>query len=193
MPMRRRAHKRKPARRVRRVRRRVKTNSINKSYNTVFKPEPQWLASSSVGGTLLVTGRPGIISPGATSPSSATSSTLSLTIPSVTGFANYFDFGAGIYFKLADCRDSGRLIGVFDQYKINWVDVTITYLCNNTPVQGAGVLPTMYYVKDNDNADLPTNINDVNGKQGSKKFLIGNRDRTSVTIRVKASPCCFGL
>jgi len=103
-------------------------------------------------------------------------------------FANYFEIPLSFAFRLTDCESAGQFISIFDQYKINYVDVTIEYLCNNAQVIGTGILPELYIVNDNDNIQTPTKISDVRGKLGNKVCRVGNKNRNVFKFRFYPKP-----
>lgn len=175
----------KPKRRVSRPKRKSTGNRkkstgqrlINKPYSYLFKPDTQWLSSNALPGE--------IVKVGGAAPLGASS--ISTPFGSATGFANYYDFGVGMFFTLKDLANVLSYTSIYDQYRINWVDIKITYLSSNANITGVGVLPTIFSVTDNDNSTVPGNERTVRAKQGSKAFRVAeNRNVMTMRVRPKA-------
>lgn len=158
------------------VRRRAKRSTgaklINKVYSYVFKPNPQFLVSTKNLGEIVL--EPNVL---------PMSGAISSPIAAVTGLANYYDMGFGLTFRLSDLTNSVNFRAIYDEYKILSVTAKATYLTTEANIQGLGLLPTMYYVMDNDNAVPPLSIHDVRGKQGSKELSVTSA-RNSFNLRI---------
>jgi hypothetical protein len=106
-------------------------------------------------------------------------------VTSASLFANYYDFGVGVEFSLKNITNADLFQKVFQQYRINYIDVKIEYLATGTGVAGVGLMPTMYaYVTDNTSL-IPTDVNAVNGRQGVKVCRFGDKNKNVYTIRIR--------
>jgi hypothetical protein len=167
--------KRGPSAGTRRGKRSTGSRLINKPYSYVFKPDTQWMISTPLSGTLQVTGN-------AVAPLSVVS--LSSIGGSASLFTSYYDFGWALSFTLRDLQNASDFQQIYDQYRINWIDIKVTYLSQGANITGVGVLPTVYAVLDNDNAAVPGDARTVRSKQGSKTFRISDA-RNSFMMRCK--------
>lgn len=110
---------------------------------------------------------------------------ISLTTPSKTGFFGYYDFGVSVPFALNDLANYTAFTGLYDQYRINSVTLDLQFLSNSAQVNGAGLLPTIYAIVDEDDAITPLLQSTITGRQGHKVFKFGNGDRTSFKINIR--------
>ena len=104
---------------------------------------------------------------------------------SSSNLLSYYDFGMATAFSLADLQNSTKFTGLFDHYKIDWVDLEVEFLSNSASVGSTNVMPTCYAYVDRDDANVPTTAGAVQGKQGSKEMAFGNRSRQVFTMRIK--------
>lgn len=179
MPRPRRMRKRAPRRRGRKARvPRPFTGArgLTKNYSYVFKPSTQWIRSNTNSGEVIVS--PNIAPLG-------TSSNIGSPTASACGFNNYYDLGVGMRFSLKDCTNYLAFTGIYDQYRINSITVKVSYLSTQAQIGGVSILPSMHYVGDFDDASAPTDIHDVEGKQGSKVLRVSN---TRNTLSLKIQP-----
>lgn len=154
---------------------------INKSYNYNFTPGTQWISNYGVAAANAVNITPTTLS-GPLNPAAPGSTFVKVSQSSIPG---YSDVGIAMPFSLLDVANYTVFSSVYDQYKLNWVKVKMTYLSNAASVNGAGLLPEVYYVVDNDDAVIPQSQNSVKAKQGSICFGIGDGNKTSRTITIK--------
>lgn len=169
--------RRRVARRARRaVRRRALPRAMTKTYNYTFQPNDQWIRSTanSIAGDIAVSpNQPPLSSASITSP-----------VPAQSGFANFYDFGLGMSFKLQDIGSFNNFTRIYDEYKINSIQVKVTYLTQNADIQGLGLLPTMNYIADQDNAAAPVTLQDVQGKAGVRTLRVSNT-RNVMSLNIK--------
>lgn len=106
-------------------------------------------------------------------------------VPADSVFPSYYDFGASAEFTLTDLVNSTALIGLYDSWRLNAVNLKITYMCTGAAVNGAGLMPTLYYYVDRDDVIVPTAKKQVTGKQGHKMFQFGDGSKQVCNIRIK--------
>lgn len=167
---------RKPRRAPRRNLRGPRRMPQLKTYNYVFQPNDQWLAStnnSQAGDIAIVPFGP---------PLSAAS--ISLPVPAQSGFNFYYDFGLAMTFKLQDLSNIVNFARIYDEYKINSIQVKMTYLSTEANIGGTNLLPTMNYVMDTSNPQGPVQLSDVQGKLGSRTLRVKS-DRNTLTLNIK--------
>lgn len=110
--------------------------------------------------------------------------------------ANLYDMGLGVTFSAQDIGNISQWTDMFDQYRINYVKLTIE---NQFPADGtiAGAPgpvamqipePTLYIVEDLDSAAVPTALSQVSGFQGVKKVTLGSRDKNTFTYTFRPRP-----
>lgn len=169
--------RRRVARRVRRVpRRRAIPGAMMKSYNYTFQPNDQWIASTNnatPGDIAVVPFAPPLSAAGITSP-----------VPSQSGFQFYYDFGLAMTFKISDVANLVNFARIYNEYKINSIQVKVTYLTTEANIQGLGLLPTMNYVMDTSNPVALTLLQDVQGKAGSRTVHVTS-SRNTLTLNIK--------
>lgn len=169
--------RRRPVRRARRVlRRKALPRAMEKVYNYTFQPNDQWIAStanSTAGDVAIVPNQPPLSNASISSP-----------IPAQSGFAFYYDMGVGMSFNLQQLSNFVRFCSIYDEYKINSIQVKLTYLTVDAPILGAGLLPTLNYVMDQDNAAAPLTLKDVQGKAGSRTLRI-SPTRNVLNLNIK--------
>lgn len=178
MPAPRRMRKMRPRRarkmRPRRVPRAVK--AANKVYTYTFQPNDQWIASTA-------NATPGDVAFVPNQPPLSTSSIVS-PVAAQSGFAFYYDFGLGMSFRLDQIGNIVAFAKLYDEYKINSIQVKLTYLTTDASIQGAGLLPTLNYVADQDNASAPVTLQDVQGKAGVKTLRV-SPTRNVLNLNIK--------
>lgn len=83
-----------------------------------------------------------------------------------------YRFGAVAYFKMSNCLQYSELTALYDRYKIAGIKWRIIPLSNVASVNGQGVIPTMVYHVDYDDALTPTSDADVRVKAGAKEVRL---------------------
>lgn len=109
---------------------------------------------------------------------------------SLAGGGSPYRFGAVSYFKLSNVLQSSDLTGLYDRYKINGIKVKIIPLSNMASTNGQGLIPTMVYHTDYDDAVTPTQDSDVRVKSGAKEVRL-DRTRT-IYIKPKIADAILG-
>lgn len=177
MAIRRRQRKmRKPRRAPRRNVRRALPRAMEKVYNYTFQPNDQWIAStanSTPGDIALVPNQPPLSNASITSP-----------LPAQSGFNFYYDMGVGMSFRLNQLGSFVKFCALYDEYKINSIQVKLTYLNTEASITGVALLPTLNYVMDSDNAAAPITLQDVQGKAGARTLRVSpNRNVLNLNIK----------
>lgn len=142
-----------------------------KAYNYTFSLNPQLLRNDPtvVGSALIVPSSPVVpISPGALGVFAGTMA--------ATG---YMDLGLSCTHALNDIINYLGYTNMYDAYKINSVSLNIEYLHNTSSALQGGVLPTVFMYWDQDDSTPPININRLIGKQGVKRWDVGDGMRSS--------------
>lgn len=198
MPIRRRrarARKVRP-RRVRRTRvPRGLPTGMMKPYTFTFTTRPCVLSSGQVPTSDLTFSGTGLTNctqlplSGSTN-ITASSGSLSNLVQSSTNFANTFDFGVATAFRLSDIYHFIQFSTSFDAYRINSVTCICEYLHNTFQAQDnssfiSGPTPTMYYYPDQDDAIVPTALDQVVAKQGVKMVQFGRKGQTIYKFKIK--------
>lgn len=169
------------------------SKGLEKVYNYTFKTVPSWLQSTgtaqgsgATSNTMNVinttyTGNVITLKDFTRDPTTGTQ----FTYPSPTGFTYWGDIGCGLSFQVLDLQNFNAFAEIYDQYKVNSIKMTVTYLANNNPITGLAGLPVIYAVADYDNATIPTNAQSVRGKQGSVMWRFGNKMKNSYSMTIK--------
>lgn len=91
---------------------------------------------------------------------------------------NTTQVGGSVLFKMDSATDFGDFSQLFDRYKITGVKLKFLYqsnIANADSTSGSNALPLMNYSFDADDADIPTNLDQVQRKQYChQKILNGN-------------------
>lgn len=87
-------------------------------------------------------------------------------------------------FKLSQIQQPTDFTNLYDRYKIDKIKVTFLYQHNDSSVGGQGILPTMYYCVDYDDANVPTYAQIRQKQYLRQKILLANKP-FSVTFRPK--------
>lgn len=90
----------------------------------------------------------------------------------LTGGGSPYRFGAVSYFKLSNVLQNTDFTALYDRYKINAIKVKIIPLSTMANVNGQGVVPTMVYHTDYDDALTPTSDETVRVKAGAKEVRL---------------------
>lgn len=101
-----------------------------------------------------------------------------------------YRFGAVSYFKLSNVLQASDLTALYDRYKITGIKFKIIPLSNVASVNGQGLVPTMVYHVDYDDAVTPTSDSDVRVKAGAKEVRL-DRPRT-IFIKPKIADAILG-
>jgi len=109
---------------------------------------------------------------------------------SLAGGGSPYRFGAVSYFKLSNVLQSGDLTALYDRYKINGIKIKIIPLSNMASTNGQGLIPTMLYHTDYDDALTPTDDATVRVKAGAKEVRL-DRTRT-IYIKPKIADAILG-
>lgn len=109
---------------------------------------------------------------------------------SLSGGGAPYRFGAVSYFKLSNVLQSSDLTALYDRYKITGIKFKIIPLSNVASVNGQGLIPTMVYHTDYDDALTPTSDTDVRVKAGAKEVRL-DRPRT-IFIKPKIADAILG-
>ena len=171
---------RRRPRRLRRVRRARRGGTgarlRHKVYSYVFHPATQFIASTNIAGVPAVSG------------GSAPITIAQVGTPGLApiGFTDTYSFGVGTAFQLTDCANFAQFTQLYDQFKIMNVSCKVTYLQNQAVSGTANILPSLYSYIDIDNAVIPTEITQVEGRPGVKVTHFGNMAKTVTGINVGA-------
>lgn len=167
--------RRAPRRAVRRPRRAL-PNAMMKSYNYSFHPNDQWIAStnnSTAGDIAIVPFAPPLSAAGITSP-----------LPAQSGFNFFYDYGLAMTFKVSDIGNFVNFARIYDEYKINSIQVKLTYLATDAAINGNTLLPTLNYVQDTSNPQAPLSLQDVQGKAGARTLRV-SPTRNVLNLNIK--------
>lgn len=180
MPPKRRAVRRPKLRKPRRraPRKNPVTRGMLKVYRYKFKLDPQILVSSL---TL-----PGVME-FAPAPSGQVPfvTTQKAILPSQTGLPYYYDIYLSAANALTDIRNIAPFTALYDMFKIEKVHLQVQILANSAAVNGQGLLPTIYYWIDRDDAVTPTTFTSLLGKQGVRKW---QPTATDTTLTISYTP-----
>ena len=182
--------KRAPRRHRRRVVRKKRSSGsklIEKVYTYNFTPNSQYLASNPAAGGLLTVQPVGSRTNGPLQLSQITGAGTTVLPASQTGFGNYFDCGVGQDYSLSTLQNFSNFVNLYDNYRINYITLTITYLANTASVgdnasTGTGMLPTVYWFVDHDDASIPLSIKNVTARPGHKSHNFGMRQSCKIRI-----------
>lgn len=97
-----------------------------------------------------------------------------------------YQFGASMQFRLANVQSNSDFVALYDQYKIKGVKVTIVPLSDTATSQASSFLPTLYWARDYDSANVaPAGEADLRQRQDVKTMrLTGPR-----SIYIKNPKC----
>lgn len=95
----------------------------------------------------------------------------SLSVLSGTcGFPNFIDVQLACSNALTDIANIGAFTVLYDAYKITKVHCEVEYLSNIAAANANGLMPTVYYWVDRDDAVVPAGLPQILGKQGIRKW-----------------------
>lgn len=120
-------------------------------------------------------------------------------VPSTTSIDNWHVYGNSIYntnfasiggnitFSVNDLLNWGPFKGIYDNYRINYINVSVEYLNNVSTASGGGLMPTLYMFVDQDglaSGSPPTVASDLTDRQGVRKFTFSS-SKTRCSMRIK--------
>jgi len=151
-------------------------SAMAKVYSYTFQPDDQWIAStanSTAGDVAIVPLEPPLKTAGITSP-----------VPAQSGFTFYYDMGVSMVFKVQDIGNFVNFARIYNEYKINSIQVKLTYLTADAAINGNALLPTLNYVMDTSDPFPPTALSDVQGKAGARTLHVSSQ-RNILTLNIK--------
>ena len=153
---------------------------IEKVYRYITHPQDQYIVGqqSSIPGSIAIKG--GNI----TNPPLVIANT-SAIVASKTGFTNYYDFGASIPFQLNNLENYLKFTTLYDNYRLERINIKVEYLSNSAQVQSTGMMPIVYAVVDRDDVGVPPNLPYIQGRQGFKTWDFGNKGKQTYIISIK--------
>lgn len=84
-----------------------------------------------------------------------------------------YQFGAAMQFRLENVQSATDFVALYDQYRIKGVKVTIVPLSDNSTSQSSGFLPTLYWARDYDSANVaPATEADLRQRQDVKTMRL---------------------
>ena len=169
------------------ARRRRAGKKLNQAtvYKYLATPNQQYIVNANLAGVAYAEVRP-------TTGAPIIQANLTGLVPSATGFPAYYDLGVGIPFTLADLKNYSAFTGLYDQWRLDKVTCDVEYLCNSAAVNGLGILPTIYAICDKDDADAPTSLQQMTGRQGAKKFTFtSSKTKYRITCYPKQSALVY--
>jgi len=110
---------------------------------------------------------------------------LSLTRSSASGFASYVDFGLGISYNVNMLENFSAYTGIFDFYRVNYIDLEIEFISNSAPVNGAALLPVIYAIQDRDDSLTVSDQHYLTARQGYKTLRVGNKMKNTMKMRLR--------
>lgn len=170
--MRKRSNRRRAPRRKARVPRNPGLRTV---YTYNFKTDPTWITNAPGGGSAGAIAISPNVLPLATN--------VGTPQPSPCGISGFFDFGIGLGFMASNIANFSNWATIYDLYRVNYIDVKVTCLGNVAGINSVSLLPTIYYVQDEDNNTVPGNVGAVRGKQGCRQMTI-TANKTSFKQRI---------
>lgn len=110
---------------------------------------------------------------------------MSAVRPSAVGFNTVVDFGIGISYNINMLENWAAYCALFDNYRVNYIDLEVEFLANNAVVSNSGLLPVIYAINDRDDSVAPTDQHFLTGRQGFKTLRVGNRSKTVMKLRLR--------
>ena len=149
---------------------------IQKPYTLDFKlADTYMLGNTSVAGALVFK------SANSSTPFNSTNTSV---LSSSSGLTNYYDVAMAIPFTFGDVKNFGSWLPLWDNYRINHINVKIESLCNSASIQSSQILPVGYSIVDRDDNTIPTSITQVSGRQGMKVLDFSNRSKQTYAIKI---------
>ena len=109
-----------------------------------------------------------------------------------SGLNGLADIGGAVLFNFADMTNFTAFKQFYDNYRINYVDLKVTYLANTAgvstllaPSNLTSWLPTMIVFEDNDDHVPPESEQDLLGRQGRKIWEFGMKNSHSIRLHPK--------
>lgn len=131
---------------------------------------------------------PGVI--GSAAGTGMSSAWITLGTPELINGLNY-DVPFSMEFTMSDIIGYTDVTGIADQYKVNWVKVSMNYNSNSADVNGPASMPGVYYIQDSDDAGVTT-VSQVRSRMGLKyKSWGSNRTHLSFVVKPKVAPLIY--
>ena len=99
------------------------------------------------------------------------------------GLPQFFDVAIATTFKLNDIANFNAFTSMYDAYKITRVTCNIEYLNNVSAVNSTGLMPSLFWYWDQDDATIPPTTLSIQGKQG-----VHRRRFTDTGVTTSARP-----
>lgn len=100
---------------------------------------------------------------------------------------NFVSAGGNILFSVNDLNNWTPFKNLYDNYRINYITVSVEYLNNVSTASGGGLMPTLYMFVDRDglaSGAPPTTASDLTDRQGVRKFTFSS-SKTRHTMKIK--------
>lgn len=163
---RRKAKKARRGKRKGRGRNRTSTGGMLKQYKYKFALQSQvLLASQSAANSVSWA-----LAPAGTVPFKNTPGVNIGVTSGSSSFANICDVSLSCTNQLTDVQNIGTFTTMYDSYKITKVHCEVEYLSNVAANNTVGLMPTIYYWVDRDDAVVPSGLAQILGKQGVRKW-----------------------
>lgn len=91
--------------------------------------------------------------------------------PVATNFANYYNIGGSMSFKLNDLINPQDITNLFDKYKFRWVKIRLYCTSTTASVASTAQLPSIIWNVDEDDTTVPT-PSFMREKMGSKQAML---------------------
>lgn len=115
---------------------------------------------------------------------------LQLGTPGNLNGQNY-DIPFSMEFRLSDIVGYADIVNLCDDYKINWVKVTIYYNSNVASVDSPASIPSIFYIADTDSSEVPT-VSAFRQRMGSRfKQFTANKPRISMKLSPRVAPLIY--
>lgn len=108
-----------------------------------------------------------------------------LGTPFLDPVAGYYGVGFSHFFKLSSLPNYTEFTNLFDRYKICKVVWTIMFQNNTAPMNGSSVLPILHVASDDDDANTPTALTELQQRSNCKRRVLGNTVMFKYTTRPK--------
>lgn len=197
-----------PPRKNRRMRRKGRKGRKNRSgvpkgalkqYTYNFRLDDQHMFSESGGApTALYVQCQGGIGPLTIASSSPTAPTPGANwnpqVNTIYATNNLVSIGGNLTFSINDLKNWTPFKSLYDNYRLNYITVSVELLNNTSQVSSGGLMPTVYMFLDQDGLSgpgpvtTPTAGSDLTDRQGVRKFTFtSSKTRFSMRIKPKLS------
>lgn len=102
-----------------------------------------------------------------------------------------FNIPFTMHFKLSQMQNYTEISTVFDQARINWVKVTITYQHNVSTASGSSTMPTLFWGPDYDDS-IPVGAGALRERMSLQMCEFTSTERTHV-MRITPRPTVYAL